>query len=80
MTYDKQYQFSYLVVTLQQSGAPGKHDITEGSKYYNSFFRILIKWRDSIEDVLEVVFGRDSTEYKRFYDTRIKFKKTKRKK
>ncbi len=31
----------------------------------------VIKWRNSIEDVLEVVFGRDSTEYTRFFKTRI---------
>lgn len=32
----------------------------------------VIKWRNSIEDVLEEVFGRDSTEFKRFYNTRHK--------
>ena len=31
-----------------------------------------VLWRNSIEDVLEEVFGLDSTEYKRFYETRIK--------
>ncbi len=32
----------------------------------------VILWRDSIEDVLEVVYGHNSTEFKRFYDTRHK--------
>ena len=27
-------------------------------------------WRNSVEDVLEEIFGRDSTEYRRFYETR----------
>jgi predicted nucleotide-binding protein len=35
----------------------------------------VIKWRNSIEDVLEAIFGRDSTEFKRFYHTRIDDKK-----
>jgi predicted nucleotide-binding protein len=34
----------------------------------------VIKWRNSIEDVLEVVFGRNSTEFNRFYNTRINSK------
>ena len=32
----------------------------------------MILWRNSIEDVLEKVFGRDSTEYRRFQETYIR--------
>ena len=34
--------------------------------------RSVILWRNSIEDVLEAVFGRNSTEFQRFYGTRHK--------
>lgn len=39
------------------------------SRYSN---HTVILWRNSIEDVLEEVFGKDSHEYKRFYGTRAK--------